>query len=151
MNSRGIRILDHENNTVSVALSDILNEIRVPEAFQWSILYLSATGNLGEGISMSALQEKINKSNKGLLIDWDELNLLAKKFFQIIDITIISCVNVSYLHRDATDQEMYEKCNTVIEMIDSGYWEVFSKDNDLIERLASKFKQIKFLSTDFEK
>lgn len=36
------------------------------------------------------------------------------------------------------DQEIYESCDFVIEMIDSCYWEVFSKDVDPINRLATK-------------
>jgi hypothetical protein len=36
-------------------------------------------------------------------------------------------------------------------MIDSSYWEVFSKNESLINKLAAKFKEIKFLAADFEK
>lgn len=55
------------------------------------------------------------------------------------------------MRRYESDQEMYETCDIVIEMVDSGYCEVFSKDKDLINRLAAKFKDIKFLESDFEK
>ena len=48
MKTKGIRILDKINNTVSVELSDILHEIPDGDSFYWSILYLYATGNLGE-------------------------------------------------------------------------------------------------------
>ena len=44
---------------------------------------------------------------------------------------------------------MYETCDIVIQMFDSCYWEVFSKDTQLIEKLAKKYKQIKFLDPDF--
>ena len=46
---------------------------------------------------------------------------------------------------------MYETCDFVIEMIDSGYWEVFSKDKTLIDKLAKKFKDTQFLEPDFQK
>ena len=52
---------------------------------------------------------------------------------------------------DENDQERYETCDICIDMIDSSYWEIFSKDIALINRLAEKFKEIKFLETDFEK
>ena len=35
-------------------------------------------------------------------------------------------------------------------MIDSGYWEVFSNDEEFINRLAKKFKDIEFLAPDYE-
>jgi hypothetical protein len=57
---------------------------------------------------------------------------------------------VSLLHRYDTDQEMYETCDIVIQMIDSSYWENFSKDEDLINRFAKKFMQVEFLMSDFQ-
>lgn len=45
---------------------------------------------------------------------------------------------------------MYNNCDIVIHMIDSSFWEVFSKDEDFINRLAAKFKDVEFL-TDFTK
>ena len=38
-----------------------------------------------------------------------------------------------------------------IEMIDSGYWEIFSNDKILIDKLAKKFKDTQFLESDFQK
>ena len=45
---------------------------------------------------------------------------------------------------------MYENCDIVIEKLDSSFWEVFSKNTDLIKRLSSKFKHVKFLESDFQ-
>jgi hypothetical protein len=64
---------------------------------------------------------------------------------------IIGCIDAQKIHWYENCQEMYETCDIVIEMVDSGYWEVFSKDFTLIDRLAAKFKDTKFLASDFEK
>ena len=48
------------------------------------------------------------------------------------------------------DQKMYESCNYVIEMIDGGSWEIFSFNFSFIDRLALKFKETKFLESDFQ-
>ena len=64
---------------------------------------------------------------------------------------MIGCNNNKLLHHYETDKEMYETCDIVIEMIDSGYWEVFSKDKTLIDKLAKKFKDTQFLEPDFQK
>ena len=53
------------------------------------------------------------------------------------------------MRRYNNDQEMYETCDIVIEMVDCGYWEIFSKDEQLINRLAAKFKETQFLESDF--
>ena len=38
----------------------------------------------------------------------------------------------------------------VIEMIDGGCWEVFSKNETLIDQLANKFQFIELLTSDFQ-
>lgn len=148
---KGIRILDKKNKIVSVEMPDILNEINDGTQFYWSILHLYASGNLGEGKSIPIFEEQIKNAQKGLFISWNELNSLSYKFYDLMDILIIGCKDKSLVHRYESDREMYEMCDIVIEMIDSSYWEVFSKDNALIDRLAIKFNDIKFLEPDFEK
>lgn len=142
MTPKGIRIEDlKDNGVVAVNLPDILVEIQKGSLYRWSILYLEAIGHLGEGRSIPVFENQINNSERGLFIESDALNVLAKKFSQIIDITLIGSQDESSLRRYLNDQEMYESCDIVIEMIDSGYWEVFSKDESLIEKLAIKFKK----------
>jgi len=151
MQAKGIRISDSKGNILAPTLPDVLEAISDGNFFYWSLLYLYASGDLGEDKSMLVFEKEIYDSEKGFFITWDELNSLAKKFYQIIDITIIGCRDKSLLRCYDNDQEMYETCDIVIEMIDSSYWEVFSKDEALINKLAAKFKEIKFLEPDFQK
>ena len=151
MKTKGIRILDKKNNIVSVELLDILSEIPKGHSFDWSILHLYATGCLSEHQSIPAFEEKIRQSEKGFLVSWEELNDLAKKFWDLIDITIIGCADKSLIQRYDNSKKMYETCDFVIEMIDSGYWEVFSKNIKWIDQLATKFQKVEFLAPDFQK
>jgi len=151
MSSKGIRILDKKNRIVSVELPDILMEIHDGNLFYWSILYLYATGNLGEGKSITDLEQQILDSDKGLVISWEEINNLSHKFYDLMDLTLIGSKDNKFLHRYKNYQEMYETCDFVIEMVDSSCWEVFSKDQELINSLAAKFQDIKFLDPDFRK
>jgi hypothetical protein len=152
MKSTGIRIRDRKKGGgISVQLSDILKEIYEGDLFFWSILYLRAIGHLGDGKSLPEFQKQIGNSENGLFITWKDLNILAQKLYQIHDVVIIGCRDIRFLKTYDTDQEMYETCDIYIEMVDSGYWEVFSKDDSLIARLAAKFKDIKFLEPDFNK
>lgn len=142
----GIRISDKENGVVSVYLPEILNEILNGNNFYWSILFLSCTGNLGEERSVPVFEDQIRKTEKGFSLSWTELNVLAKKFFQIKDITLIGCVGENLIRHYNNDEEMHENCDIVIEMIDCNFWEVFSKDKSLIERLLKKFKNTEWLT-----
>nr|MBA2726545.1 hypothetical protein [Parachlamydiaceae bacterium] len=132
MKTRGIRILDKEKRVVIVELQDIFQEISNGDFLQWSILFFNGTGKLQNGKSILLFETEINKLQKGLLINWKELNDLAKQFYDVYDILIVGFKKPDMIARYENDQEMYESCDIVIEMIDSGYWEVFSNDEELI-------------------
>ena len=149
MKSQGIRISDKKNGTGLIDFVDILAEINNGNSFYWSILFLEVIGNLGEERLNPPFAENINKSVNGLFMDWEGLNSIAKKFEQVIDMIVLGCKDKNKLQRYEIEQEMYETCDIVIQMVDSSFWEVFSIDVQLIERLEKKFKQIKFLESDF--
>ena len=88
MKAKGIRILDKQNNIVSVELPDILKKIPNGKSFYWSVLYLYATGHLGNNPSMTALEKKIIGSEKGLFIKWENLDDLSHKFYDFIISTL---------------------------------------------------------------
>lgn len=149
MKTKGIRIFDIEDGVISVTLLDILQEVFYGAYFYWSILYLEAIGHLGEGKSVVVFADEILTSERGIFIKWGELNVLAKKFSELIDIILIGCKNEQDLRKYEKNQDMFETCDIVIQMIDSSFWEIFSKDEDFIKRLAEKFKDIKFIESDY--
>jgi hypothetical protein len=130
-----------ENGAVAIVLSDILQEIDNGASMYWSILWLDATVYLGSNYSMLEIEHQINDSKKGLMISWEDLNVLSNKFYQIIDVIIIGCKDKSSLKCYDNNREMYTACDVGIEMIDSSYWKVFSKDQHLIDKLLAKFKK----------
>ena len=150
MKTKGIRIPYKLGPTTWIKLPDILKEIRNGDSFKWSILNLEGMGKM-EGMSIQTLEKEIDDSPNGLLLNWVALNELMTKLPQIIDMVLIGSKAELDLKRYASDQEMYEACDIVIVMFDSSYWEVFSKEESLIQRFASKFKGIKFLESDFQK
>lgn len=153
MKTKGIRIFDKKNGIICVTLPDILEEIRNGNLLHWSILDLESTGDLGEGKSIPVFEKQIIEAKNGYFIEWKELNFLSNKFYQIMHLVLIGCRNKDLLHRYDDDQEMYETCDIVIVMFDSWFWEIFSKDENLINKLASKFMITKteFIESDFQK
>ena len=142
MSVKGLRILDSEDMVVSIDLPQMLRLVDEGNLLHWAILYVEATGHLGEGLSILDFENSVNESFSGLRISWQRLGQLSHRFNQVIDITIIGCRDPNILRRYETDQEMYEACDTVIRMIDSSYWEIHSKDQNLIERCKARFKQV---------
>ena len=150
MKTNGLRIVDREEKVIVVRLFDILEEIREGNSLSWSILEISGVGYYDIGQSYTDLVNKVKKSKTGLVVSWNELNEISRNFEQIIWLSLIGCKDNNNLHHYKSDKEMYETCDIVIEMIDSCYWEVFSKDVQLLARLASKFKNVKVLESDFQ-
>lgn len=148
MKTRGIRVSDGSNGVISVNLQDILEEIDHGELFHWSILYFYGMGHLKGGKSIPDFEKEAINSERGILMQWDELNAFAATLDQLFGISIIGCKDLQKIVRYKDDKDMYDTCDIVIEMIDSVFWEVCSKDESLIQRLAAKFKDVKFL-TDY--
>ena len=131
MKTKGIRISDcseTNNDVVSVELHHILEEIYEGAEFHWSILYLDSMGQLKNGRSISDFENEIEQSETGLWLKWEELKNLATKFYQIYDLLLIGCKDISHLHRYQGEKELWETCDISIEMFDCSYWEVFSKN-----------------------
>jgi hypothetical protein len=151
MKTHGIRISDGRDDVLTVKIEDILQEIKNGSDLKWCILFLDGTPNKGEGILVNEYKCKINGLENGLHLDWREIFLISKKFFQIFEVTILGCKAEKNLHRYSNDQEMYLSCDIVIELIDCAFWQVFSKNTELIKKLKEKFKKTELLETNFKK
>lgn len=151
MKTYGIRISDSKNNVLNVRLSDIIVEISKSNVLNWCILFLDGTPNYGEEKFVSEYKNKINKSKNGLKVTWNEVDLLDAKFRQIFEVIILGCKLEEFLQRYDNDQKMYQSCDIVIELIDCAFWQVFSNNQELINKLKTKFIDVELLEPDFEK
>lgn len=141
MDANGIRINDSVGNILSVTLSDILSEISEGNKYNWAILFLDGITNENQEVTLFDLQEAIKNSQNCLMINWNELLKLSPVFFQMYEATILGCLDTRNLKKYKTDREMFESCDIVLNLIDCVWWEVFSKDSNLINRLKCKFKE----------
>jgi hypothetical protein len=142
MNVTGVQILDSIDN-VSIGPSTILNALPHGEELTWSILYLDGIGDLDMDKSITELEDFIQESHCGYILDWNELTKIAKKFEQVIDIVLVGSRDRSVLHKYDNDLEMYKKCEITIIMFDSSFWEVISKNNDIVDHFAHSFQLTK--------
>ncbi len=149
MNTKGLRVSDIRDGKC-IPLSEILVDIPYANQFNWALLWFDVTPIKKEGKLICELEKKVNESEEGLTCTFESLVELSKKIFQEIEVLIIGCRIKENLHRYKEDQKMYETCDTVIEMIDGGFWEVFSRDTNWIDQLAKKYKEVEFLMSDFQ-
>ncbi len=134
MQTHIIRISDSKDNVLNVKISDILEEIQKGNDLNWCILFLDGMPSPGKGNTVNDYKNKINKSKEGLQIKWNDICFIENEFFQIFETIILGCKNQEFLHRYDNDQEMYQSCDIVIELIDCAFWQIFTKDQDLKNR-----------------
>lgn len=149
MNTKGLRISDIKNDKC-LSLIEILENIPNADQFYWALLWLDVTPMKKDGKCIAKLQQKVNQSEQGIPCLFEFLIEIANKIFQEIEVLIIACKNKKNLHRYEVDKKMYETCDIVIEIIDGGFWEIFSNDIDWIDELSKKYKQTEFLKSDFQ-
>lgn len=149
MNNKGLRISDIKNDRC-IPLSELLMHIQNPDQLKWSLLWFDAIPIKDEGNFIYQLAEKANHSEQGFCCNFDLLLNISRKIFQEMEILIIGCKSEKSLHRYEKDERMYESCDIVIEMIDGGFWEIFSKNESLIGLLSKKYKMAEYLTSDFQ-
>ena len=134
----GIKIHE-ENELPHLSLANILEKID-GERYFWSVYFLDATGDLGSGQSIPDFEKKIFDSENGVQFTWADLNSLAKKFYQVIDIVLVGCLDALPRERFSNDEDMFANCDVVVEMVDSSYWLIHSQAQPLITELSKAFK-----------
>lgn len=150
MKTKGIRISDIKKDGKCIPLGELLETIPDETQLFWAWLWLDVTPLENEGHLLVDLQKKINQSEDGLAATFESILEISKKIFQEINLTIIASKKKENIHRYKEDKEMYETCDIVIEMIDGGSWEVFSKNATWINQLARKFQSTEPLTSDFQ-
>lgn len=148
MKTKGIRIADSKGNVLIVKLSDILVQISDGNNLNWSVLFLDGILNPSQNLTLTELKKKINHSENGMLIKWNDLIKLSDVFFQIYEVIILGSKDLTVLHRYKDEQEMHLRCDIVIELIDCAFWEIFSKNESLISKIKAKFKETELLDSN---
>ncbi len=148
MEIKGIRILDIKDRVLSVEFRDLLKEIENPHEFNWAILSLDVTFNMDVKDSSIQLYDEIEKSKNGVCVTWKELELLYEDVDTESDMIFMANKNKILLKDHKTVKELYERNDITLDLIDCTFWQVFSKNPDLIDRLFKKFKDTQFLTLD---
>ena len=117
--------MDGKGNVLSPTLSDILKEFDNGVSFYWTILILDGTPSPGEGRLIMEYGRKINNSENGIPISWEDLIALSDKFYQMFETTILGSKDTKLLRRYENEKEMYTTCDIVIDLIDCTFWEVY--------------------------
>jgi hypothetical protein len=136
--------LDQRDSAI-VGLAEILAVLE-PEGpnLNWSILDLEGTGDPSRlGTNMLDLEQRVANAPNGLILEWKDLKQLAGALDQIIEGTIVGCRNPEVLTQIHLQSDLPSTCDIVIEAIDSSLWKVYSRDDRILQRLKSAFRDVK--------
>jgi hypothetical protein len=145
-----IEIKDKDNGgALNYDLIDILktlpDEIR---NYKWVILELEARTFNNCPFNILELEGKINNSKKGLELTWEELVILARNFYQVIDTTVVGFEFDKEIRAFDPKVDLTSICDIFIKAIDSSVWEIFTKESIVLDKFNTRFKDIKILSFD---
>ena len=129
---------NNDENVLSLSFEDILNCINRPNLYHWKILWFEGVWKLND--SIIDFENKIKKSETGIEYKFIELIELSRNLEQLLEIILIGDTNKDNLKRFTNDNDMYEKCQFVIELIDTSYWEFTSDDTITIGKVSEMMK-----------
>jgi hypothetical protein len=140
-----IKYQDNQGTSI-IELIDLLNLIaQDKQQLVWSILDLEAIGDIStiweRGIL--DLEENIKELPQGLILSWQMLVLLVRKFDQVINTVIVGCQEVSKIPVLKPDIDLDTPCEIVLELIDSSVWRIYSKDERLLQHLQHEFSNVR--------
>lgn len=116
-----------KDDILSIKLIDILHLVNNPKEIHWKICWIE--GISIKGFDMLAFETEVKK---GLKVSYDELIDLNKKIVQIYDLVLVG-------DRENTEGKNEKDCDYIIELIDSSFWEVTSKNEEFIDTLRQTF------------
>lgn len=125
---------------LSVTLKDILLRIENPISYNWKVLWFEGIGQLDRPIK--EVEDIINHSVNGQSYSFQELIKLSDNLDQLLEIVIIGDRDINKLIRYNDDNEMYHKCEYVIELIDSSFWEITSSELKSIQIMKNNFEGV---------
>lgn len=105
----------------------------------WSILHIWAISNQDSGLDIFTLEEK-TKDETGYQLAWDELIEISKNLNQVNECTIVAVNPSKQLpERSLSLEELRDRCDIVIEGVDSTTWEISVQNEELSRKLAKMF------------
>ena len=120
-----VRIQERDaDGAFSPTLAELLRMIApFGETRRWYLCDLEATGDLSSlGTNMLAMESRISGSDHALSLSWADLVALADRLDQVINILLAACVKAPA--RATSFEDLFRKCDCVVEAVDTDYWRI---------------------------
>jgi hypothetical protein len=135
-----IRIVGSRSDFLSVGLNDILFSIKNRSDYKWAIAWIDGIGL--EGTFFEKFSKEINDAVTVLPVTLEELIIIASKIDQLFDVMIIADRSIDNLRKFNNFEEASTTCALVLELIDSSYWLITSKNKEFLIEMAEGFEGV---------
>jgi hypothetical protein len=134
-----------DSQLLALDLVDILDALPLDAmALRWSILDLWAETD-DPTLDMQAIQSEVDKSARGFCMEGRELRDVADRVAQVIDGVFAAYAQAPPSKASA---DLRESCEIVVEAIDSTYWRLYARDQEIIRRVQDVFEDVRVIDTE---
>ena len=129
---------------LTVELRDFLQVVE-PEGRDliWSILDLEARSDPDKFKGdLLEVEQQVKQSPQGLIFSWDELVAFANALIEVLDAVIVGCKDKKLIPRLIPGDGVFAQCEIGIEAVDSSLWRVYTRDDELLQRVQTAFHDV---------
>ena len=142
---------DLNSRFLTVTLADVLPCLHPPQGVQWRLWNLEAWSSQDwaiEGLASEAYEQAVLESPSGLPTTLLLIQQLAQAPAQLVNLLLLGSLDVANLpnHRHSEKVHLYAACEYVIEVFDSSYLIVHSKDEAFLACLRNRLDGVKTIA-----
>ncbi len=112
--------------------------------YNWAILDIYCTSKNKSNFNILNFEKQVNSKKNLFVLDFEGLLALSTKINQTIDGIFIASKNNLPPNKPNTTK-LEQNFDVVIEVIDSSYWTVYSKDSEIIKLLKDRFNNTEII------
>lgn len=124
---KAVKIYGAKDACLSIGLNDLLTLFNEKSQLYWSILFVEAIGELRD-TNILEFEKMVSESKDGIQMGLHDLKVFASEIDQIINLLLIGNEKTENNIRYENDEDMYERCDFTIELVDSSYWLIHARD-----------------------
>jgi len=134
MTSYGIKIETNEKEALNNAISEIPNIDK--NNLNWCLLYICGMQYQGD---LLRLEREVNNSLYGKKLEWNELEEIINALNDPRDLLILGDnIENRKITMDTEESVIYKSSEYVIELFDSSYYVIYSRNKDYIKSIADE-------------
>ena len=120
-----------------IPLSDILNQLTKYRNYNWYVFDIETMGT-NEAVEIDDKSPEFyydNMYDEGKEFTWDQLHIIAKRYVQIVELTLVGNKDGKQPQRPEVFEDIYKENEITIEMCDSTLWIFHSSKESVISKL----------------